>query len=888
MNPELWPRVEELFHAALDLSPDARGAFLEKACGEDADLRRHVELLISNDEHAGTLLEKPILADVMAQPETEDSFLPTNVVNRASAGSTKPSRIGTRVGTYEFVSLLGAGGMGEVYRAHDTKLRRDVAIKVLPALLANDPSRVSRFQREALTLAALNHPYIGAIYGLEETDNGYALVLELIEGPTLAQRLAKGRTIPIREALSIARQIAEALEAAHEKGIIHRDLKPANIKVTPAGTVKVLDFGLAKALAVESHTGLSQVPSGAEDGMMVGTPTYMSPEQARGQPVSKQTDIWALGCVLYEMLTGRPPFHGESVGEVIAEILKSEPDWNLLPADAPPQIRTLLRRCLQKETNRRLKDAGDARIEINEAINAVRVATGQDKDDPLIIELPKGGYIPVIRNAQGTNQSAALAEDIKPAGRRLWATAALACLVVVLAGVGWWRLHPQNAPVPIAVLPLINLNQDPAYDYFADGLTGELIRNLSIIDGLTVRSETSSFTFKGKPQQARDAGKQLEADYLVEGSVLRSGQQLRINVDLVRARDDFPIWSARYDRELTDVFAIQDDISRGVVNNLRLKLGQGRRRYETSTEAYDLYLRARALQISHAGDPSPRIPFLEQAIAKDPSFAPAYAGLAVAHLTRSGQAGSDALTEVAEMRAAAEKAIELDPLSAESYDALGAAYAREAQWDQADKSFRRSMELQPGRQESHGYYAMYYLLPLARVDQAIRQLQIAEKSAPIFMWFLGDALTDVGRNEEAAVVCNRLPPDYPLNNQCIPGIMVRQGKAAEVIQTYGALPDNLPPIRSVLGCAYARAGRRDEAERVAATFHFPGAGFPYAAVLFACLGDKDRVFETLDHVAQVGPIRMGWFLLRVDREHPGLLSGDPRLKALRKKVGLPE
>ena len=223
MNPELWRRVEELFHATLDLSPDARGAFLEKACGEDVGLRRHVELLLSNDEHAGTLLEKPILADVMSQHENEDSFSPANAVNGASAG--KPSLIGTRVGTYEFVSLLGAGGMGEVYRAHDTKLRRDVAIKVLPAALANDPRRVRRFEQEARTLAALNHPYIGAIYGLEETDNGYALVLELIEGPTLAQRLAKGRTIPIQEALSIARQIAEALEAAHEKGIIHRDLK---------------------------------------------------------------------------------------------------------------------------------------------------------------------------------------------------------------------------------------------------------------------------------------------------------------------------------------------------------------------------------------------------------------------------------------------------------------------------------------------------------------------------------------------------------------------------------------------------------------------------------------------------------------------------------------
>jgi eukaryotic-like serine/threonine-protein kinase len=352
MNPELWRRVEELFHAALRLSPGARSAFLEKAC-EDSSLRRHVELLLSNDEHAGSLLEKPILADVMSEQDP---------------ASTPPSPIGTRVWTYEVVSLLGAGGMGEVYRAHDTKLNRDVAIKVLPAALANDPRRVSRFQQEARTLAALNHPYIGAIYGLEETSNGYALVLELVEGPTLAQRLANARKIPVQEALLIAGQIAEALEAAHDKGIIHRDLKPANIKVTPAGTVKVLDFGLAKAFAGDSITDLSHVTAGSEDGLIVGTPGYMSPEQARGQPVTKQTDIWAFGCVLYELLTGRQAFHKETFTDTIVAVLEREPDWQALAPTTPTSVRTLLRRCLQKDKDRRFRDIGDVRIQIEEAL----------------------------------------------------------------------------------------------------------------------------------------------------------------------------------------------------------------------------------------------------------------------------------------------------------------------------------------------------------------------------------------------------------------------------------------------------------------------------------------------------------------------------------------
>src|SRR5215470_3648839 len=427
MNPELWRRVEELFHAALGLSPDARGAFLEKACGEDAGLRRHVELLLSKDEHGGSLLEKPILADVIPQHENEDSFLPTNAVNRASG--TKPSPIGTRVGTYEFVSLLGAGGMGEVYRAHDAKLRRDVAIKVLPAVLANDPSRVSRFQREARTLAALNHPYIGAIYGLEETGNGYALVLELIEGPTLAERLAKGRTIPVQEALSIACQIAEALEAAHEKGIIHRDLKPANIKVTPAGTVKVLDFGLAKAFASDSLTDLSRVPAGSEDGLIVGTPTYMSPEQARGQPVTKQADIWAFGCVLYELLTGKQAFHGETLTDTIVAVLEQEPDWQALAPTTPTAVRALLRRCLQKDKDRRFRDIGDVRIEIEDALTAATSHTHDLSETKATAGVSKGG---------------------SSVRQRLVVLAGLICVIVPGLAI-LTSLNLTRAPVPQAV-----------------------------------------------------------------------------------------------------------------------------------------------------------------------------------------------------------------------------------------------------------------------------------------------------------------------------------------------------------------------------------------------------------------------------------------------------
>src|ERR1700687_1725931 len=281
---------------------------------------------------------------------------------------------GTRLGSYEVISQIGAGGMGEVYRAHDTKLSRDVAIKVLPANFVNDPERLSRFQREARMLAALNHANIATIHGLEQSGGVTCLVMELVSGETLAERVKAG-PLPIEEALKIAVQISEALEAAHEKSIIHRDLKPANVKVTPEGKVKVLDFGLAKAYsgdAMNEDIGNSPTLSrGATmQGVILGTAAYMSPEQARGKACDKRTDIWAFGCVLYELLTGRQAFQAETTTEILAAVLRVEPDWQALPETTPLSIRALLRRCLQKEMNKRARDAGDARIEIEEALAA--------------------------------------------------------------------------------------------------------------------------------------------------------------------------------------------------------------------------------------------------------------------------------------------------------------------------------------------------------------------------------------------------------------------------------------------------------------------------------------------------------------------------------------
>jgi Tol biopolymer transport system component/tRNA A-37 threonylcarbamoyl transferase component Bud32 len=412
-DPERRQHIEDLCDSALERKADERAAFVAAACGDDDALRRDVESLLAHAQSA-------------------EGFLATTVGELAAriiAGEQGESLVGRLIGSYKILSLLGAGGMGEVYRALDTKLGRDVAIKVVSDRFHLVPERLARFELEARVLATLNHPHIGAIYGLEEADGVRGLVLELVDGATLAERLAVG-ALSIQEALPVARQIADALEAAHEKGIIHRDLKPANIKITSDGTVKVLDFGLAKVFALEESASdvaqtlqMSIEPS--REGVIAGTTAYMSPEQARGKPVDKRTDIWAFGCVLYEMLTARPAFGGETTSETIAAIIEREPDWSRPPAQTPPSIRRLLQRCLEKDPKRRLRDIGDARLEIEEALGSLAASAGSPK------------------------------REVSKASRRAWGAAAGAGSLIILALAAWhlqrteyfWRNPLEGATV---------------------------------------------------------------------------------------------------------------------------------------------------------------------------------------------------------------------------------------------------------------------------------------------------------------------------------------------------------------------------------------------------------------------------------------------------------
>jgi len=363
MTAQRWQRTKALFHAAVERPPAERAAFVAEAAGDDDELRREVEALLASDAAGRSVLDRFPLADAAAIAAASSD----------PAGDETPLRTALKagycIGPYQVVTLIGAGAMGQVYRARDTRLNRDVALKVLPEVSELDSDRMARLKREAQMLAALNHPNIAAIYGFEESQGRHALVLELVDGPTIADLVARG-PMALADAVGLARQIADALEAAHDKGIIHRDLKPANIKVTGSGVVKVLDFGLAKvwdgAVGAPFAASPTLTATALGECAILGTPAYMSPEQARGRPLDKRTDIWSFACVLFEMLTGRTAFGGETISDTLARVLEREVDWDALPASCPPRIRDLLHRCFRKESNRRLRDIGDARLELDE------------------------------------------------------------------------------------------------------------------------------------------------------------------------------------------------------------------------------------------------------------------------------------------------------------------------------------------------------------------------------------------------------------------------------------------------------------------------------------------------------------------------------------------
>jgi TolB-like protein len=805
-------RVEDLCDAALEQDPAARAAFVAEACGGDEVLRQDVEALLAHAATAEGFLATPLgaLAALTLDDERGASWL------------------GRSLGAYQVRSRLGSGGMGEVYLAHDTTLGRDVAIKRLPRAFTQDPDRLARFEREARVLAALNHPHIGAIYGVAETDAGRVLVLELVEGETLADRLTRG-PLPLDEALPLARQIADALDAAHEKGIVHRDLKPANIKITPKGAVKVLDFGLAKvqqpgpADAGQARSHFPKVTrSGTQEGMLLGTAAYMSPEQARGLAVDKRTDIWAFGCVLYEMLTGQPAFDGMTVTDTLAAIIERVPEW---PRDVPRSITALIQRCLEKDPTRRVRDIGDARFELDQAVTgaaAVRPAR--------FWWAPWGAAI-------ATGATPPEAARLSRRDRRGWPAAPSWLLAVVGAGVlgiGWWVTSNSGGGSPrldsIAVLPFANLTGTAEQQPFVDAMHDAVIAELAQVRSLTVISRQSVLRYRETQKSLRDIARELRVDGVVEGSVFRVGDTARITVQVLEVRPvERHLWTGTFQEEIRDILTLQSEVARGIAEQVRVTVAPGElqrlaRARPVNPAAYDAWIRAWVERNRTTGPSLERcIEHANEAVAIDPDYSAAYSLAAECHILRhwTGATPAPPWDAFPKAKAAAQHAVAVDPSLGSAHAMLGFALgAFDWEWSGADRAFKRALELSPGDALIHSWYS-YFLNWMGRHDEAVEHARSAGGLSPLSpqeQLFLTHALLWARRYDEALAHARRtveLFPDYGFGHEWLSWVYDQTGMYQESLasqqEAVRLMGDTDINRMALLGRAYARAGRRSDA-----------------------------------------------------------------------------
>ena len=628
--------------------------------------------------------------------------------------------LGNTIAHYHITALLGRGGMGEVYQARDTKLGRDVAIKVIPSGIEDSRSLLIRLQREAQALAALNHPHIATIHTCDMDHEVPFIVLELVKGRTLAEHLEE-HPLSMGETVHIAQQIAKAVHAAHESGIIHRDLKPGNIKLTLDGDVKVLDFGLARITNTEHNLSTSTTSrepdhESTTPGTVIGTPAYMSPEQARGGNVDKRADIWAFGCCLYEMLTWHRPFTGQTAADLMAEIMKSDPDWNRIPEETPSEIRTILRLCLEKSPNHRISHLGDVAMTLNETSRSVDAHEARSKKGP---------------TAPAT---------LSPRDSLYWILCFFALVLgMILAAV----LLPSNdlEPAPkqiksLAVVPFQNITNAEDTADLITGLTGDLITVLQPINGLRVQGPMSSLRFKDSTSLPKEIGSALNVEHLLTGSISQENDRIRINANLIEAATGFSLWSTNYDRPFANLLDIRSDVAGQVARALEIRLGVSeatslKRTPTTSPNAYALYLKGRAYWNRRTKPDFQRaIEYFESALESDPEYARAYAGIADTHTLWSIYSVADLSDRPEQAVAMANRARELDPSLADPYATIGfAKFLYDRDWEGAEKAFQAASKLNPNYAQAHAWYSVM-LICQGRAEEGLREAELAESLDP--------------------------------------------------------------------------------------------------------------------------------------------------------------
>jgi serine/threonine protein kinase/tetratricopeptide (TPR) repeat protein len=742
MNAKRWQQIEQLYHAALERGVQERAAFLTDACAGDETLRREVESLLAHEGQAKNFMESPAL-DLAAKMLAHEQ--------------SATVAVGQMVHQYKITRPLGAGGMGEVYLADDTRLQRKVALKFLSTHFTKDRKHLSRFQQEARAVAALSHPNVCTIHEVIETEDGrHCIVMEYVEGVTLRERIAEGR-MNVREALDVVIQVASALASAHTARIVHRDIKLDNIMLRRDGYVKILDFGLAKLTEQEVSIN-TEAPTktliNTTPGVVMGTVFYMSPEQARGLPVDARTDLWSLGVVLYELVTGRKPFDGATPTDEIISIAEREPELlvNFVP-EAPAQLEQIVKKTLAKERDQRYQSADSLLTDLRNLRQDLQIGAE-------------------VKRFKSTASNTSTGTIYNRTASRIAVFASVIAIVII----GLFLFSNRSTPAPnteiksLAVLPLENLSGDTSQDYFAEGMTDSLISDLARIGALRVISRPSVMRYKGTRKPPAEIGRELNVDAVLIGSVERTGARVRMAVQLIHAATERNLWTNSYNENLGDVLALQRSLTQDIVDKIKIQpttQEQVRLRgaRPVNPDAYDHFLRGQYyLHRQSQEDNEAAITALEQAVAADDMFAEAFAALAQAYVWKLFLFAPNEKQWSEKAFVAAEKALKLDPNLAVAYLARGRLLwtpANRFPHEKAIREYRRALTLDPNLDEARNQLALVYC-HIGAFDEAIQESQNAIATNPnnnLAQFRIAETLNFQGKHEQALAALRAIPKE---------------------------------------------------------------------------------------------------------------------------------
>lgn len=847
MTPERYQQIGEMYHAALELTPENRAAFLVQACTGDEALLREVESLLDANEQAGDFICAPAL-QVAAELLTtnQEGLLP-----------------GKSLGPYKILKLLGSGGMGDVYLAQDSRLGRNVALKLLPDHFVTNENRLHRFRKEARAASALNHPNIITIHEIGEAETAHYLVLELIEGETLRDLLRRGRIEPVR-ALDIATQTASALAAAHAAGIVHRDIKPENIMLRRDGYVKVLDFGIAKLIEGREKLAAS-MSFETTPGLVVGTANYMSPEQAQGLRVDERTDIWSLGVVLFEMVTGQLPFKGKTFSHTVVSVLEQQLPSLAHQPEVPAGLQRILMKALTKNPDERYQT-------INEMLADLRA-----------LQLDRKNFVSSVKHH--------------------WLTVMVAVVVLLttIAGVIYFTRSGKQSINSLVILPFVNATSDPNTEHLSEGITESLINDLSQVPKLRVIARGTAFSFNRKDLDSQKVGSELGVDAVVTGRVTQLGDTLVIQVDLVDVSSGAQVWGERFNRKLADVATMQEEISREISGRLHLRMTDEERsrvyrRRTTNAEAYDWYLKGRYHWNKRTPDGLWKsIDHFTKALEKDPAYAQAYAGIADSYNTLARFNLLEPQQAYPKARAAATKALELDETLSEAHASL-AVVKMDYEWNLpvAEQEFKRAITLNPGYPGARQWYGLL-LVSRGQTEEALAEMKRARELDPLSLIVdmgLGGVYIYARRYDEAIEHLEKtrdLHPEAFQPDSNLAYVYEIKGMQDEAVASHlrsrtlaGDSAERVSALKAVYAASGWKGYLQKRIDEMTAQAKLKKYFSPFSvALLYTQMGEKNRALAWLEKAYEERNYRL--LFIKIDARLDSLRA-EPRFMDLMKRI----